>query len=112
MIQHGADKMEGANSRQSSLHLASSDSDSMPEKMITQFIKLSPGFKKQAAFIALSITLFLAALDTVLIATALPTISSQFNINDAGYAWVGSAYLLTVRGDRRLFQCKPSLTYF
>jgi hypothetical protein len=52
--------------------------------------------KKHAAYAALSFTLFLAALDTVLIATALPTIAAQFSINDAGYAWVGSAYLLTV----------------
>jgi len=44
---------------------------------------------------ALCLAIFLAALDTVLITTALPTISEQFNITDAGYAWVGSAYLLT-----------------
>lgn len=58
--------------------------------------KLSPPVRKHLAFLALSTTLFLAALDTVLIATALPTIAVQFNITDAGYAWVGSIYLLTV----------------
>lgn len=57
----------------------------------------SPPVRKHLAFLALSTTLFLAALDTVLIATALPTIAAQFNITDAGYAWVGSIYLLTVR---------------
>lgn len=44
---------------------------------------------------ALCLALFLAALDTVLITTALPTISREFNISDSGYAWIGSAYLLT-----------------
>jgi MFS family permease len=51
--------------------------------------------KTVALVTALCLALFLAALDTVLITTALPTISIQFNISDAGYAWVGSAYLLT-----------------
>jgi MFS family permease len=44
---------------------------------------------------ALCLALFLAALDTVLITTALPSIAQVFHISDAGYAWVGSAYLLT-----------------
>jgi MFS family permease len=51
--------------------------------------------KNVALVSALCLALFLAALDTVLITTALPTISAQFNVTDAGYAWVGSAYLLT-----------------
>ncbi|KAF1814947.1 MFS general substrate transporter [Eremomyces bilateralis CBS 781.70] len=45
-------------------------------------------------FLALSLALFLAALDTVLITTALPTISREFQVPDAGFAWVGSVYLL------------------
>ncbi|KAF2404260.1 hypothetical protein EJ06DRAFT_194348 [Trichodelitschia bisporula] len=44
---------------------------------------------------ALCLSVFLAALDTVLITTALPTIAAQFHITDAGYAWIGSSYLLT-----------------
>jgi MFS family permease len=44
---------------------------------------------------ALCLAIFLASLDTVLITTALPTISQDFHITDSGYAWVGSAYLLT-----------------
>jgi MFS family permease len=51
--------------------------------------------KNIALVSALCLAIFLAALDTVLITTALPTISAQFNVTDAGYAWVGSAYLLT-----------------
>jgi len=47
-----------------------------------------------AAFIALSLSIFLVALDTVLIPTALPTISRSFHIPDSLYAWIGSSYLL------------------
>jgi MFS family permease len=45
--------------------------------------------------VALCIAVFLASLDTVLITTALPTIAHDFHISDSGYAWVGSAYLLS-----------------
>lgn len=51
--------------------------------------------KKIAIVSALCLAMFLAALDTVLITTALPSIAQVFHIPDAGYAWVGSAYLLT-----------------
>ncbi|KIW09521.1 uncharacterized protein PV09_00397 [Verruconis gallopava] len=51
--------------------------------------------KTVAIVFALCLALFLAALDTVLITTALPSIAKIFNISDSGYAWVGSAYLLT-----------------
>jgi hypothetical protein len=46
------------------------------------------------AFIALCLSIFLVALDTVLIPTALPTIALSFHIPDSLYAWIGSAYLL------------------
>ena len=42
---------------------------------------------------ALGLALFLAALDTTIITTAIPTISSTFN-SSVGYIWIGSAYLL------------------
>ena len=45
--------------------------------------------------VALGLATFLASLDSVLIATALPRIASQFHLSDSAYAWVGSAYLLT-----------------
>ncbi|KAF2119780.1 major facilitator superfamily domain-containing protein, partial [Lophiotrema nucula] len=47
------------------------------------------------AFLALTLSIFLVALDTVLIPTALPTISQDFHIPDSLFAWTGSAYLLT-----------------
>lgn len=42
---------------------------------------------------ALAMAVFLAALDVTIITTALPTISEYFH-SDAGYTWIGSAYLL------------------
>jgi hypothetical protein len=51
--------------------------------------------KLQTTIIMLSLcaSVFLAALDTTIITTALPTISEYFHSN-AGYTWIGSAYLL------------------
>lgn len=54
-----------------------------------------PPIRVIVAFIALTLSIFLVALDTVLIPTALPTISQSFRIPDSLYAWTGSAYLLT-----------------
>jgi hypothetical protein len=53
-----------------------------------------PSFATLLAYIALCVSIFLVALDTVLIPTALPTISHSFHIPDSLYAWTGSAYLL------------------
>ena len=43
--------------------------------------------------ICLCSSVFLAALDVTIVATALPTISSHFHSN-SGYTWIGTAYLL------------------
>ncbi|KIM97822.1 hypothetical protein OIDMADRAFT_203009 [Oidiodendron maius Zn] len=43
--------------------------------------------------LSLCASVFLAALDTSIITTALPTISEHFH-STAGYTWIGSAYLL------------------
>ena len=42
---------------------------------------------------ALCLALFLAALDTTIVTTAIPTISQDFH-SSSGYVWIGSAYLL------------------
>ncbi|KAF4451078.1 DNA repair protein RAD50 [Fusarium austroafricanum] len=42
---------------------------------------------------ALCLALFLAALDTTIITTAVPTIANEFH-SSQGYIWIGSAYLL------------------
>ncbi|KAJ8110032.1 hypothetical protein OPT61_g7017 [Boeremia exigua] len=53
-----------------------------------------PPLSTLLAYTALCTSIFLVALDTVLIPTALPTISESFHIPDSLYAWTGSAYLL------------------
>ncbi|KAL8872453.1 MAG: hypothetical protein Q9174_001923 [Haloplaca sp. 1 TL-2023] len=44
--------------------------------------------------LALCIAVFLAALDTTIITTAVPTIAVRFNASEADYTWIGSSYLL------------------
>jgi hypothetical protein len=53
-----------------------------------------PSVANLLCFAALTLSIFLVALDTVLIPTALPTISRSFHIPDSLYAWIGSSYLL------------------
>ncbi|KAJ4336412.1 hypothetical protein N0V87_005428 [Didymella glomerata] len=60
----------------------------------TEMASSRPALSTLLAYTALCISIFLVALDTVLIPTALPTISESFHIPDALYAWTGSAYLL------------------
>jgi len=50
-------------------------------------------FETVVIMASLCASVFLAALDTTIITTALPTISEYFHSN-AGYTWIGSAYLL------------------
>lgn len=50
-------------------------------------------FETTVIMLCLCSSVFLAALDTTIISTALPTISEHFHSN-AGYTWIGSAFLL------------------
>lgn len=43
---------------------------------------------------SLMIAVFLAALDTTIVTTAVPTITERFHSSQADYTWIGSAYLL------------------
>ncbi|KAL6715817.1 hypothetical protein ACLMJK_006778 [Lecanora helva] len=43
---------------------------------------------------SLCIAVFLAALDTTIVTTAIPTITEDFQSSAADYTWIGSAYLL------------------
>lgn len=43
---------------------------------------------------SLMIAVFLAALDTTIVTTAVPTITAHFHSSEADYTWIGSAYLL------------------
>ena len=56
-----------------------------------------PGFTKRRLFTvlgALAIATMLASLETSIIATALPTITGEFNSFES-FAWVGTAYIVT-----------------
>ncbi|KAL8953212.1 MAG: hypothetical protein Q9222_000911 [Ikaeria aurantiellina] len=50
-----------------------------------------------AILLALDLCLFIAALDTTIVATAIPTISSDLN-TASGYLWIGGAYMLANAG--------------
>jgi hypothetical protein len=50
-------------------------------------------FQTFVIMLCLCASVFLAALDTTIITTALPTISEYFH-SSAGYLWIGSSYLL------------------
>ncbi|THV46181.1 hypothetical protein BGAL_0408g00030 [Botrytis galanthina] len=45
---------------------------------------------------ALCLSVFLAAIDAVLITPALPTIVKDLGASDSGYSWIGSSYLLAL----------------
>ncbi|KAI8951889.1 multidrug resistance protein fnx1 [Xylaria longipes] len=51
------------------------------------------GLEMAAIMVALCAALFLAALDTTIVTTAIPTIVGEFNA-PSGYTWVGAAYTL------------------
>ncbi|CAG8971767.1 hypothetical protein HYALB_00001876 [Hymenoscyphus albidus] len=51
-------------------------------------------FRKYTVIFALFLSLFVAALDATIVATAAPTISNEL-ASSAGYTWIGGAFLLT-----------------
>jgi EmrB/QacA subfamily drug resistance transporter len=79
-----------------------------------------PGFTRGRLLVvlgALVLAVFMAALETSIIATALPTITGEFNAFES-FAWVGTAYIVTstiatpllgklsdLYGRRNVFQC-------
>ena len=44
--------------------------------------------------LALCMAVWLAALDTVIVTPALPTIAEDFNVSDSGFAWIAGCYLI------------------
>ncbi|CAG8960030.1 hypothetical protein HYFRA_00013218 [Hymenoscyphus fraxineus] len=51
-------------------------------------------FRRYTVIFALFLSLFVAALDATIVATAAPTISNEL-ASSAGYTWIGGAFLLT-----------------
>lgn len=74
---------------------SSSDSDIIPvieEAQVTEDEYLD-GFKLAAVLSAVTLTAFLMLLDTSVVVTAIPKITTQFG-STADIGWYGSAYLL------------------
>lgn len=51
------------------------------------------GGRKVLLMLGLCTVIFLAALDSTIVATAAPTIAQSLNAPDTGYSWIGSSYL-------------------
>ncbi|KAF5597164.1 major facilitator superfamily transporter [Fusarium pseudocircinatum] len=51
--------------------------------------------QRRLVVLSLCLTLFLCALDTTILATALPTIGKELDVSAREYAWIGSSYTLS-----------------
>ncbi|KAF4500691.1 DHA14-like major facilitator efflux transporter (MFS transporter) [Fusarium agapanthi] len=51
--------------------------------------------QRRLVVLSLCLTLFLCALDTTILATALPTIGQELHVSAREYAWIGSSYTLS-----------------
>jgi hypothetical protein len=89
------------NKNASKSSIASPKDAAAAEPALAGMEKLSPAatelerskLKTAVVMFALCMAVFLAALDTTIITTSLPTISEHFH-SSTGYTWIGSAYLL------------------
>lgn len=54
----------------------------------------TPKTRIRLIMLALCFTVFVVVLDTFIMTTALPVIAVDFATSDAGYAWIGSGYML------------------
>jgi len=102
------EKVEGSNSSihsneqtNKSNELHQINNDAVPLDLATIPTHLStpsskPRSRTENFFImtAMCIGVFLAAIDSVIITTALPTISAAFHASDSGFAWIGTAYFI------------------
>jgi MFS family permease len=51
--------------------------------------------QRRLVVLSLCLTLFLCALDTTILSTALPTIATDLHVSAREYAWIGSSYTLS-----------------
>ncbi|KAF4967071.1 hypothetical protein FSARC_5363 [Fusarium sarcochroum] len=51
--------------------------------------------QRRLVVLSLCLTLFLCALDTTILSTALPTIANELHVSAREYAWIGSSYTLS-----------------
>src|SRR5277367_4461025 len=61
--------------------------------MTALFVRSHPLPSGLTCLSALQLSLFIAALDATIVATAIPTITAQLH-SASGYTWIGGAYLL------------------
>ncbi|KAJ6009432.1 hypothetical protein N7522_004448 [Penicillium canescens] len=106
MVRGHDDAFEGPGVERSHEDSQQLTSDKNVERMRETFGPGTPkypsGIKLTFIFVALCLTVFLVALDQTIIATAIPTITSQFHsVEDIG--WYGSAFLLTTCSFQLLF---------
>ncbi|KAL8682398.1 MAG: hypothetical protein Q9186_001519 [Xanthomendoza sp. 1 TL-2023] len=89
------DLERGDNGVQASLSGSSEDIGVRDEKTAetSKEVERSKG-KTSLIMSALCIAVFLAALDTTIITTAVPTIATHFHASQADYTWIGSSYML------------------
>ncbi|KAF7927113.1 hypothetical protein BELL_0500g00060 [Botrytis elliptica] len=66
-----------------------------PQENVPETPDMSKG-KLTLILAALCLSVFLAAIDAVLITPALPTIVKDLGASDSGYSWIGSSYLLVL----------------
>ncbi|KAF7918228.1 uncharacterized protein EAE98_009840 [Botrytis deweyae] len=66
-----------------------------PQENVPETPDMSKG-KLTLILAALCLSVFLAAIDAVLITPALPTIVKDLGASDSGYSWIGSYYLLAL----------------
>lgn len=83
-------------SRDNDLAVPTESAPSDDAQMNAEQLASPPRSMMQNVLIMTSICMatFLAALDTTILTTALPTIAASFHASDSGFAWIGSAYLL------------------
>ncbi|KAL2814832.1 major facilitator superfamily domain-containing protein [Aspergillus granulosus] len=68
-------------------------SENIPEQCETETDTARNKWRIGATLIALSLSLFISALDQTIVATATPTIAADLH-SGGGYVWIGGAYLL------------------
>ncbi|KAH8548049.1 major facilitator superfamily domain-containing protein [Umbelopsis sp. PMI_123] len=96
--------IDGDEEKETSIH----QSESKPDSDVATAVAVDPKQQRQSmlkrvlTFIGLQLTLFLAALDGTIVATAMPTIGSEFNQMHI-VAWVATAYILTFDAFQPLF---------
>ena len=89
---------DGQNSSMDEKQAAQSNDDNAtnvhPEKADTAAAPVRSKLQTSLIVFAICMAVFLAAIDTVILTTALPSIAVDLKVSDSGFAWIGSAFLI------------------